>query len=101
MSWVQKVESQWVLMIKTPHPFQFHTHRRRRYLYLYIYIYIHIYIYILYIYIYIYSVSALGTVARGHKDDTTPCICLLGPESGSCTGVGGGSLLRVTVSSYD
>ena len=75
MLWVQKqkVESQWVLMIKTHHPFQFHTLRRRRYLYIYIYIYV-----------YIYSVSALGTVARGHKDDTTPCICRLGPESGSC-----------------
>jgi hypothetical protein len=48
MSWVQKVDSQSVLMIKTPHPV--HTHSRSS------------------IYIYILSVSSPSTVATGHKD---------------------------------
>ena len=63
----EKVDSQWVLMIKTPNTF--HTHSRSS---LYIYIYIYIY--------YIYSVSAPSTMAGGHKDTDPAFYLLLGEE---------------------
>jgi hypothetical protein len=74
MSWVQKVDSQSVLMIKTPHPF--HTHRRST--------------------VYIYSVSAPGTVASGHKDADPALYLLLGEVNGCC-----GCRRWFSVSSYN